>query len=119
MTYNLISQLRSVKFANAWTSISNFYKDMHTENEKATANKFGSKFIHYISLRLIFFPIVVLWLTSGVITFGLLWEIGFLNLLTASSQVCGYQLSRSLRINIFSITKVFHMDQKQSTIFFT
>jgi hypothetical protein len=62
-----------VKFANAWTSISNFYKDMHTENEKATANKFGSKFIHYIFLRLIFCPIAALWFTAGLITFGLLW----------------------------------------------
>jgi hypothetical protein len=73
LTCNLISQLQSVKFENAWTSISNFYKDTRTENEKATANKFGSKFIDYIFLRFIFCPIVALWFTAGLITFGLLW----------------------------------------------
>jgi hypothetical protein len=73
LTYNLIAQLQSAKFANAWTSISNFYKDKRTENEKATAEKDGSKFIHFFFMRLIFCPIVALWFTSGLITFGLLW----------------------------------------------
>jgi len=73
LTYNEITRFQSVKFAKAWTSISSFYRDKRTENEKATANKVGSNFFHFFFLRLIFFPILVLWFSSGVITFGLLW----------------------------------------------
>jgi hypothetical protein len=73
LTYNEITRFQSVKFAKAWTSISSFYRDKRTENEKATANKVGSNFFHFFFLRLIFFTILVLWFSSGVITFGLLW----------------------------------------------
>ncbi len=73
VTSNLITQLQFGTFANAWKSILKVYEDKRNDDEKANGSISGSKFICYLTLRLIFIPVIVIWFTVGAFTFGLLW----------------------------------------------